>query len=142
MTSGALRRFRFRFAAPFRLAAMPFLVHPDAAWVTVDPRPGGLLTARYGPWCVQTEIANVRSAEVTGPYGVLRTIGPARLSMADRGLTFASNRDRGVCIRFVDPVGGIDAFGLMRHPGLTVTVDDVAGLVDVLRRAAGTEAPD
>ena len=60
---------------------------------------------------------------------MLKTIGPAHLSLADRGLTFATNRDEGVCIRFHEPVKGIDPLGVLRHPALTVTVDDVDALV-------------
>jgi hypothetical protein len=59
------------------------------------------------------------------------------VSLVDRGLTFASNRDRGVCIRFVEPVRGVDVLGVVRHPGLTVTVEDVDGLIEAL--AAATE---
>jgi hypothetical protein len=61
--------------------------------------------------------------EITGPYSAVMTIGAPHLSLADRGLTFASNADRGVCIRFAEPVRGIEALGIIRHPALTVTVD-------------------
>ena len=133
--AGQVHRFGFRFAGPFRLAAMAFRVDPGRAHVRVDSGPGGRLEVRYGPWCVETAVGNVAGVEVTGPYAVLKTIGPPHLSLADRGLTFASNRDRGVCIRFHEPVRGIDALGVIRHPGLTVTVDDVDGLATVLAGA-------
>jgi hypothetical protein len=126
-----LHRFGFRFATPFRLAAMPFLVNPANAWVTVDTR-DRLLTARYGPWCVETSLDNIDHVDVTGPYSWLKTIGPPHVSLADRGLTFASNRDLGVCIGFVEAVRGVDALGVVRHPALTVTVEDVDELVSVL----------
>ena len=32
------------------------------------------------------------------------------------------NPDEGVCIRFAEPVRGMDPMGKIRHPGLTVTV--------------------
>jgi hypothetical protein len=63
----------------------------------------------------------------TGPFQVV-TIGPPHLSFASRGRTMASNSRRGLCIEFVEPVRGIDPAGLVRHPGLTVTVADCAGL--------------
>jgi hypothetical protein len=63
-----------------------------------------------------------------GPYGLVKTAGPAHLSFADRGLTFASNGDRGVCIRFREPVPGISPTRQPLHPALTVTVADVEGL--------------
>jgi len=52
--------------------------------------------------------------------------------VADRGLTFATNGERGLCIRFRDPVSGIEPTGHLRHPGLTVTVADVDALARVL----------
>ena len=58
--------------------------------------------------------------------------GPAHLSFADRGLTFATNDVAGVCFTFREPVTGIDPLGTVRHPGLTVTVaapQDLAALV-------------
>ena len=61
-----------------------------------------------------------------------RPAGPARLAITDRGLTFASNRDRGVCISFHSAVTGIDRAGRIRHPELTVTVRDVDGLIEAL----------
>jgi hypothetical protein len=63
---------------------------------------------------------------------LLKTAGPARLAITDRGLTFASNGDRGVCITFHSPVTGIDPFGRIRHPELTVTVLDIEGLMEAL----------
>jgi hypothetical protein len=67
----------------------------------------------------------------------VKVFGPPHLSIADRGLTFATNARRGVCIRFHHPVAGIEPLGVVRHPGLTVTVDDPEGLVDALSQPAG-----
>jgi hypothetical protein len=77
-------------------------------------------------------VRNIAAVDVTGPYAFLKTAGPARLAITDRGLTFASNRDRGVRITFHSPVAGIDPLGAIRHPELTVTVLDVDGLVEAL----------
>lgn len=117
--------FPFRFDRRYRVLAAPFGVRPDRALVRLGD---GRFVARYGPWVVDTPLANVAGAEVTGPYGLVRTAGPAHLSFADRGLTFASNGDRGVCVRFRQPVTGISPTGSPRHPALTVTVADVEGL--------------
>jgi len=138
MTTGdrpalAEQTFRFRFDPRYRLLALPFGVTDARAWVRLGP--AGLV-ARFGPWTVETPIDNLVGAEVTGPYGFLRTAGSARLSSTDRGLTFATNGERGVCVRFVEPVSGIDAAGLIRHPGLTVTVADVEGLRAAVEAAA------
>jgi hypothetical protein len=77
---------------------------------------------------------NIASAEATGPYSFLKAAGPARLAITDRGLTFASNGDRGACITFQSPVLGIDRSGRIRHPELTVTVLDIDGLIAALAR--------
>jgi hypothetical protein len=90
----------------------------------------GRLTARFGPWQVQTALDNIADVSITGPYSFIKTAGPAHLSLADRGLTFATNGDRGVCLAMVGPIRGIDPFGLLRHPNLTLTVADCDGLVD------------
>jgi hypothetical protein len=104
-------------------------VSPERAWVDLGEEE---LHARYGPWRLRTPMSNIARFEVTGPYAFLKTAGPARLGITDRGLTFASNGDRGVCITFHSPVSGIDPFGRIRHPELTVTVLDVDGLVEAL----------
>lgn len=124
-------RFLFRFDPRYRRLARIFGVTPERAWVEVGEEE---LEARYGPWRVRTSLRNVAGVEVTGPYAFLKTAGPARLAITDRGLTFASNGDCGVCISFHSPVTGIDRAGRIRHPELTVTVLDVDGLIDALGR--------
>lgn len=98
---------------------------PSSARVDVDDEQ---FVARFGPWSLRTTTGNVAGAEVTGPYRRITTIGPAHLSLVDRGLTFATNPDAGVCIRFTEPVPGIEPLGRIRHPALTVTVADPAQL--------------
>jgi hypothetical protein len=124
-------RFPFRFDPTYRRLARLFGVTSERAWVEVNEDE---LEARYGPWCVRTPLSNIARVEVTGPYAFLKTAGPARLAITDRGLTFASNRDRGVCITFHSPVTGIDHAGRIRDPELTVTVLDVDGLAEALAR--------
>ena len=125
----APREFPFAFDPSYLRLARLFGVNPGTAGVTVDD---GELRARYGPWRVATPCRNVAHAEVSGPYRFRTTAGPARLSLADRGLTFASNGRRGVCIIFREPVRGLEPTGHLRHPNLTVTVADCEGLVRVL----------
>jgi hypothetical protein len=122
-------RFPFRFDRAYQRFARPFGVTPERAWVDLS---GDEFEARYGPWYIRTPLRNIASAEVTGPYSFLKTAGPARLGITDRGLTFASNGDRGVCITFHTPVRGIDRSGRIRHRELTVTVLDVDGLMGAL----------
>lgn len=124
---------QFRFHPLFRLPAAVVGVRPsNAAVVVEDDR----LVVRFGRWTVETPLSNVVSARVTGPYAWPKVIGPPHLSLADRGLTFATNPDEGVCICFAEPVRGIDPLGRIRHPGLTVTVDEPAALAELLDRAA------
>jgi hypothetical protein len=122
----------FRFTPVFQLGALPFGVRPDHARVELV---GTHFTARYGPWTVSTPIDNIASVGVSGPFAWFKVGGPPRLSLADRGLTFGSNSHAGVCLRFNEPVRGIDPFGLVRHPGLTVTVDDPDALVAEIEAA-------
>jgi hypothetical protein len=93
-------------------------VRPATDGVRIDAEH---LTATFGPWRLSTPLSNVAGAEVGGPYSAWKVIGP-RLSLSDRGLTFGTSTSAGVCISFHDPVPGIEPLGLLRHPGLTVTV--------------------
>ncbi len=123
-------RFAFRFSPAYRRAARPFGVTPDKAWVEVG---ADRLSARFGPWRLDTSLTNISGVDITGPYAFLKTAGPAHLGFTDRGLTFASNGERGVLISFHTPVSGIEPTGRLRHPELTVTVADVDALAARLR---------
>jgi len=133
----ARHRFGFAFDALHLPAAAAFGVTPLTAWVDVDDK---VFRARFGLWRIETPLDNIAGAEFTGPYKWFKVIGPPHVSIADRGLTFATNARRGVCIRFRRPVAGVEPTGLLRHPGLTVTVQDVAGLVATIDRRAAAEA--
>ena len=127
-------RFEFAFAPSYERAARPFGITPKSAWVSVDDV---LFDARFGHWRVSTPLANITEVEVTGPYHFYKTAGPARLAITDRGLTFATNGDRGVRLSFRTPIKGIEPTGLLRHPELTLTVADVNGFavrIQQLRR--------
>ena len=87
------------------------------------------LTARFGPWCVRTPLTNVAELAITGPYAGWKVVGPPHLSFADRGLTFGTGTTRGVCIRFHEPVVGMEPTGRLRHPALTVTLRDPEHLI-------------
>jgi hypothetical protein len=126
------RLFPFRFAAAYRLPALLFGVTPRTAEVCVDDV---MLRITFGLWRVRTPLTNVVSTTHTGPFSLIKTIGPAHLSFADRGLTCATNSKQGLCIRFAKPVRGIDPLGLVRHPAVTVTVNDCDGLAQTLDQA-------
>ena len=93
-----------------------------------------IIDVRFGPWRVTTPLSNVASVDVTGPYAAWKVLG-ARLSLADRGLTFGTTTRAGACLTFREPVTGIEPTGLLRHPSLTVTVDQPHLLVRRLRQA-------
>ena len=128
-------RFAFFFDPRLAWLSRVFGVKPETAFVEVG-RTG--FVARLGPWGVTTTADNLAGADVTGPYRALKVAGPAHLSLADRGLTFATNAERGVCVRFLRLVRGIDPLGLIRHPALTVTVADCEGLVEAIDRVRTT----
>ncbi|MET9000403.1 hypothetical protein [Amycolatopsis sp. Hca4] len=120
-----------------------YRLHADfagPAWLhrILGPRAGLDLDAaglrvRFGPWLVETPLSNLAGAEATGPYHPLRVLGP-RLSLADRGLTFGTTTQGGVCLRFREPVRGIDPWGRIRHPGLTVTVSEPVLVAEAVNR--------
>jgi hypothetical protein len=117
-----------RYAGVLRL----FGVRPGRAWVGFDQC---LLTVRFGFWRFVTEIANVDQVRVTGPYAsALRAIGP-HISLTDRGISFCTNTELGVCVLFRSPVPGRETLGLVKHPGLTVTPEDPRGFVEALTAA-------
>lgn len=124
-----IHRFQFKFAPAYRLGALAFGVKPSTAWVEVGEKD---FDAHFGPWRVRTPLANIKDVAVTGPYRYAKTAGPARLAITDRGLTFATNGDLGARVSFTAPVRGLERFGRLRHPELTVTVADVNRLVSLL----------
>jgi hypothetical protein len=126
-----LERFEFAWADAYRVPARIFGVTPSNAWVEVGD---GSFEARFGLWRVKTPLENVGDVALAGPYRFFKTAGPARLAITDRGLTFATNGDRGVRITFKTPVRGLVKSDILRHPELTVTVADADRLARVLRR--------
>jgi hypothetical protein len=124
------RVFGFRFTRSYRVAALAFGVTPSTCIVTLGP---DRLVARFGPWRATIELTNIVDVSLTGPYHFVKTAGPAHLSLADRGLTFATNGDQGVCVALRVPVPGIEPTGHLRHPNLTMTVADCDALVAALR---------
>jgi hypothetical protein len=120
------RRFRFAFDLRLLPAATAFGVTPATAHVDVDDRQ---LHIRFGPWSLRTPLDNVESATLTGPYSWWKVAGPAHISLADRGVTFATSTERGVCICFHEPVPAAIPRGLLKHPAATVTVADPEDLV-------------
>jgi hypothetical protein len=129
-------QFEMAFDPRFRLPLAALGITPSTAHVTVTAY---RLVACFGPWTCRTTPANVRAVRLTGPYHAYRAIGP-RLSLADHGLTFGTTTRRGVCLLFREPAAGIDPFGLIRHPGLTLTVAEPHRFAATVRNCAGLPA--
>jgi hypothetical protein len=125
-------RLAFDFAPAWRWPALLLGITPATAWVEVDDIS---LAARFGAWRLRTPLSNVRGMTVTGGYAWHRTAGPPHLSLADRGVTLATNGDRGVCVQFHEPVRCLDPTGRLRHPGATFTVADTGALLRALEAA-------
>jgi hypothetical protein len=129
-------QFEMAFDPRFRLPLAALGVTPATAHVTVT---ADRLVACFGPWACRTTPANVRAVDITGPYRWSRVIGP-RLSLADHGLTFGTTPARGACLLLREPVPGIDPLGVIRHPGLTVTVANPERFAATVRHYAGLPA--
>ncbi len=121
--------FPFRFTRPYRFAGLPFGVRPSTCRLYVQ---AGRVVVRFGPWGAEVALDDIVDVTLTGPYEFVKTAGPPHLSLADRGATFATNGERGLCLRLSRPVRAIEPTGLLRHPGLTVTVADCDGLAGAL----------
>jgi Domain of unknown function (DUF1990) len=129
---------RWTFARDPRYAPLlrPFGVHgDDDAFVELDDE---RLLVRFGRWAVSTPVRNLAGAQVTGPFSAPKVLGP-HLSFADRGITFGTATETGTCIRFHVPVPGIEPLGVLRHPGLTVTVEDPVSLAEAVEQRAAAE---
>jgi hypothetical protein len=127
-------RFPFRFAASYRPVALAFGVTPRTAYVDLTDVE---LVVRFGLWRLSTPVGNVAGVERTGGFSYLKTAGPPHLSFADHGVTFATNGDDAVCVRFREPVKLLDPTGRIRHPGATLTLADPDAFVAELARTPG-----
>jgi hypothetical protein len=116
-------------------------------WLVCGALPGrdgvrlgdGRLRASYGFLHLETPLDNVAGGHITEGYRWWTAVGP-RQSLADDGLTFGTNRDRGVCIHFHEKVRA--TLSARPHSALTVTVEDCEGLVAAigLDEPAGNDA--
>jgi hypothetical protein len=125
--------FPYRFDRRFRAMWGVSGARPDRDGVTLTA--DGRFRATYGRFVLDTPIDNVTGAHVTGPYRWWTAVG-VRLSFADDGLTFGTNRDAGVCVHFAQRVRAV--IGPRNHSALTVTVEDLDGLVAALPHVSGS----
>lgn len=114
-------------------------VRPENCTVRLSPTE---LSVTFGHWSLSTSPANVASATVTGPYRWWKVAGPPRLSLVDRGITFATTAAQGVCLQLREPVGAIDPLHLIRHPNITLTLAEPGRFVDEVLRLTADLPPD
>jgi hypothetical protein len=116
--------FEFAFEPRYRGLLRVLGVTPDTTLVTVTDDE---FRVRFGGWKLVTPLANCTGTCLGEDYRWYKAIG-ARGSFADRGVTFGTNTERGVCVMFDEPVPALVPGNLMKHPGCTVTVEDCEGL--------------
>lgn len=131
-----MQRFDFAFDKWFMPGLVLLGVTPMTAYA--DLSEAGL-SVRFGFWKLETELSNITCFKVTEDYTWYKAIG-ARGSFVDRGLTFGTNAERGVCVKFAKPIPALVPGDIMPHPGLTMTLADIDGFVASLE-AVGVSAP-
>ena len=85
---------------------------------------------------VLTDGSGAQLSAGSRPYRAIES----RLSLADHGPTCGSSTARGVCLLPREQVRGIDPFGLISHPGLTLTVAQPRWFAATVRDYAGLPA--
>lgn len=128
------RFFPYRFDERWRWLSRAFGARPDVDGVTVS---GERFVATYGRRRVDVPRSQISGAHVTGDYRWFKAIG-TRLSFADDGLTFGTSVVGGVCIHFEPRIRRV--IGPRDHSALTVTVEDLDGLVVELTGGPGEPA--
>lgn len=122
--------FPYDFDLRFAPVWAPLLLVPGTQGVTLTD--DGRFVAQFGPLRVNTPLANIAGAHVTGPFRWWTAVG-ARLSFRDDGLTFGTTNHAGVCVHFRQPVRRV--IGPRNHSALTVIVADCEGLVEALTQS-------
>lgn len=122
-----MTKFGYAIDKRYLPVLLPFLLRPSKDGVELTDE--GFLVATFGLFKIVTSLSNVTGAHVTRNYRWWRAVG-VRMSRADDGLTFGTNRDGGVCIHFEERVPS--ALRRNGHSALTVTVADLNGLISAL----------
>jgi hypothetical protein len=114
----------FRYAIDLRYlpVLVPFFLRPSRDGVTLSDHD---FVATFGFVKITTPRTNITGAHITRNYRWWTACG-VRMSSADDGLTFGTNRDAGLCIHFAERVRS--PLRRSGHSALTVTVADLEGL--------------
>ena len=127
---GVIETFEFDFDPKYARFLRLGGLTPETTLVTVTDDEYRI---RFGGWNLSTPLANCTGTCLTEGYRWFKALG-ARGSFKDRGVTFGTATDRGVCVLFAEPVPALVPGNLMKHPGATVTVADCEGLIAALER--------
>ena len=120
-------RFGYAIDKRYLPLLLPFLLRPGRDGVTLTDE--GDFEATFGFFRVTTSRSNITGAHITRNYRWWTAWG-VRLSGADDGLTFGTNRDAGVCVHFAEKVPS--RLRKSGHSALTVTVADLEELTEAL----------
>lgn len=105
-----------------------FGLRPRTQGVALDAEEE-VFSATFGWFRFSTPLSNIDGAHITRDYRWWTAVG-ARTSLVDDGLSFGTNSNAGVCVHFKEKVPSV--FSRKGHSALTVTVDDLEGLVEAL----------
>lgn len=115
-----VERFPIRIGRRSRgLVRLAFGATPETAWADVGD---GWFRARFGRFEFGTELANIRSWRIEGPFRWITAIG-IRRSVRHRDLSFAGSPHGGVRMDFAAPV----RWGRLTVPAFYVGADDLDG---------------
>lgn len=126
-------RFEFEWNPGYRRLLGALGVGPSSAFVTVGP---DRLVVRFGRWRLDTALDNVVETRITHDYAWYKAVG-ARLSFADRGVTFGTDTARGVCVCFREPVPALLPTDRVVHPAVTLTLAEPERFRSVLGERIG-----
>ena len=116
------RHFRYAIDLRYLPVLVPFFLRPSRDGVTLSDHD---FVATFGFVKITTPRTNITGAHITRNYRWWTACG-VRMSSADDGLTFGTNRDAGLCIHFAERVRS--PLRRSGHSALTVTVADLEGL--------------
>jgi hypothetical protein len=123
----SVQRFPIRLGARSLILLRIWGVKPGLAFAEVD-EVGGELNARFGRVRFSTELANIATWRIEGPFHWITAIG-IRRSVRHGDLSFAGAAHGGVRMDFREPV----KWSFFRVPALYIAADDLDSFAAALR---------